>query len=368
MARLRRKIRGRSLSRSRRRLEARPPGASFFSEDRSELDADILQQLPGQDVLNLHWVAELFEYGLFFRRVPPNLPMVWTLHDMNPFTGGCHFDDGCGKYLAQCGACPQLGSSNPNDFSAKCWHRKKSALDHITKEQLHIVTPSRWLAGEAQKSDILAKYPVSVIPYGLDTEIFQPREKQLARGSLGIPPNAKVILFVADSTEEKRKGLHKLLQAIEGLEGIEDVLLVCLGRGLEPASSKIPVKNLGYVPEDEKLSQVYSAADIFVAPSLQDNLPNTILEALACGLPVIAFAVGGCMDLVQEGQTGLLAKLNDHEHLRAALMTLLQNPELRTKMSRASRLAAETNYSLKTQAARYKLLYKSLISANAAAR
>ncbi len=366
LPRLRREIRGRFLSRSRRKLEARPPGASFFSEDRSELGADILQQLPGQDVLNLHWVTALFDYQEFFRHLPPDLPLVWTLHDMNAFTGGCHFDDGCGKFQTQCGACPQLGSSDANDFSAKCWHRKETALEHIPKDRLHIVTPSRWLAGEAQKSAILGKYPVSVIPNGLDTEIFQPRDKQLARQAFGIPANAKVILFVADSTEEKRKGFHKLLQAVEDLQGVEDAFLLCLGRGMESASSKIPSKNLGYIQKEEKLSQAYSAADIFVAPSLQDNLPNTILEAFGCGIPVVAFAVGGCVELVREGQTGVLARAGDHEHLRAAIVSLLTDTDLPAKMSRVCRQVAIENYSLKIQAARYELLYESLISASAA--
>jgi hypothetical protein len=126
--RVRRAIRGRYLSRNRRWLEALPKGASFLSEDRSENGADVLRQLAGQEILNLHWVAGFFDYQKFFEQVPPGLPIVWTLHDMNPFSGGCHFDDGCGKFVNSCGACPQLQSADPHYFSERCGRRKKSAL------------------------------------------------------------------------------------------------------------------------------------------------------------------------------------------------------------------------------------------------
>ncbi len=362
IARLRRAIYGRYLSQSRRALEALPPGASILTEDRSEHGADILHQLPGQEILHLHWVAALFDYAEFFRRLPANLPVVWTLHDMNPFTGGCHFDDSCGKFAQGCGCCPQLASLLADDFSAKCWKRKITALGNIATDRLHVVAPSRWMTGEARKSPILAKFPISTIPYGLDTEKFKPHDKRQARIEFGIPADAKVILFVADSLEEKRKGLHKLMEAVAELPGQTGACLLSLGRGIETPASGIPLKNLGFLSEDDKLAAAYSAADVFVAPSLQDNFPNTILEAIACGTPVVTFSVGGCAEQVVEGETGLLAKPGDSLALRNAIVALLQNSALREKMSQLCRRAAQENFSLIIQAQRYRLLYESCLS------
>jgi glycosyltransferase involved in cell wall biosynthesis len=360
-SRLRRAILGRYLSRKRRALEALPQGASLVSEDRSEQGADVLRQLPGQDVLHLHWCSGFFDYRMFFRQVPPDLPLLWTLHDMFAFTGGCHFDDGCGKYAAACGACPQLHSVRADDFSADSLRRKKSAMEALAPERLHLVAPSRWMAGEAQKSRVLRKFPVSVIPYGLDMQVFQPHDRQKARREFGIPADARVILFVADSMEEKRKGLHKLLEALEGLEEQIGTRLVSLGRGVEASGLRIAVQNLGYVREDEKLALAYSAADVFVAPSLQDNFPNTVLEAFSCGVPVIAFAAGGCAEQVEQGRTGLLVPVGDALGLRESIVALLGNAESRAGMSRACRQEALEKYALRVQAARYQSLYESLL-------
>ena len=364
--RFRRAVLGRYLSRNRRRLEALTEGASLLSEDRSEHGADVLRQLPGQEILNLHWVAGFFDYQKFFGQAPRNLPMVWTLHDMNPFTGGCHFDNNCDKFLNACGACPQLNSTDVNDFSAQCWKRKKSALADIRKERIHLATPSHWMAGEARKSSILGGFASTVIPYGLDTEIFRPRDKPLARKSFDLPADARIVLFVADSLVEKRKGLAQLLQAMEGLHGASEVCLASLGRGLDLPAGNLSVRNLGYVRDDEKLALAYSAADVFVAPSLQDNFPNTILEAFACGTPVITYSVGGCAEQVRDGATGMLVKPGEPEHLRDAIRRLLENPKLRAKMSEECRRTAVEDYSLEVQAARYKQLYEKLIQANSA--
>ena len=222
------------------------------------------------------------------------------------------------------------------------------------------------MAGEASKSSILGSFASTVIPYGLDTESFKPHDKQLARRSFGLPADAHVVLFVADSLEEKRKGLHQLLQALAGVQAENGICLASLGRGLDATGGSLPVRNLGYVREDEKLAFAYSAADVFVAPSLQDNFPNTILEAFACGTPVIAHSVGGCAEQVRDGVTGLLVRPGDPERLREAIVALLANAELRSKMSGACRRAAVENYSLEIQATRYKQLYEKLIRADPA--
>ena len=358
--RLRRVIKRRLLPYSRKSLTSRPAGSTLMSDDRSEHNGDVLRQVPSSDILNLHWVTGSFEYISFFRKVPRNLPIVWTLHDMNPFTGGCHFDGGCGKFNEHCGACPQMGSTKLDDFSAHVWKRKSEALASVGANMMHIVAPSRWLAAEAKKSSLFGHLPVRVIPYGLETDRFQPRDRHFARQLFEIPSEAKVVLFVADWANEKRKGLDLLLEAIRGLGDLPDLYAFAVGRNAGSKVLGVRGKTINYVRDDLTLSLVYSTADVFVVPSLEDNLPLTALEALACGIPTIAFSVGGLPDIVREGQTGILAPTGDVGALRRAISQLLQNPERRATMAQECRRVAVQEYNLDVQARRYMALYEDL--------
>ena len=345
---------------SRKPLTSRPAGSTFMSDGRSEHNGDVLRQVPSSDILNLHWVAGSFEYISFFRKVPPNLPIVWTLHDMNPFTGGCHFDGGCGKFNEHCGACPQMGSSKLDDFSAHVWKRKNEAFARVGANMMHIVAPSRWLAAEAKKSSLFGHLPVTVIPYGLETDRFQPRDRHFARQLFEIPSEAKVVLFVADGATQKRKGLDLLLEALQGLGDLPDLYVFAVGRNASSKVSGVRSKTINHVRDDLTLSLVYSAADVVVVPSLEDNLPQTALEALACGIPTIAFSVGGIPDIVREGKTGILAPTGDVGALCRAIAGLLQNPERRATMAQECRRVAVQEYDLDVQARRYVALYEEL--------
>ncbi len=362
--RLRRGLKRRYLERSAREVHARPAGSTYFSDDRSQHGADVLRQLPQTDVLNLHWIAGFIDYRDFFRELPPKLPVVWTLHDMNAFTGGCHYDETCGKFRQQCGACPQLGSSNPKDLSSQIWQRKQEAFSVRGRKNLQIVTPSSWLAEETKRSTLLSDWPMRVIPYGIDTESFQPRDRGLARGRHGIPIEAKTILFVADSTSERRKGLRVLLEALSGLENSEDYFFVIIGRGVSKEGLGSRFKMIDFLDDEAALSYVYSAADLFVIPSLQDNLPNTTIEALACGIPTIGSNVGGIPEVIRDGRTGLLVPPSDPTALRQAIVSLLAKPERRVSMAEQSRRLALQEYSLDVQTQSYQSLYQELITAS----
>jgi glycosyltransferase involved in cell wall biosynthesis len=356
--RLRRQFRRLPLGRSFRTIGSRPSGSTYFSDDRSQHAADVLHQVPPSDVLHLHWIAGLLDYRDSFRCLPQGLPIIWTLHDMNPFTGGCHFDGGCGKYVERCGACPELGSSKADDLSAEIWRRKHTAFSAIRSALMHLATPSRWLAAEVKKSSLLGDLPVAVIPYGIDTEKFRPRDQSLARQVLGVPAQANVILFVADHITEKRKGMSLLLEAIKGLEGLTELCFLTVGR--EAGRQELGKRTIAieHVRDDRILSWIYSAADLFVIPSLQDNLPLTALEALACGIPTVGFKVGGVPDIVHDGQTGVLVAPGDVRALRGGITELLQNPERRVSMAEASRRIAVQEFALDVQARRYIRLYE----------
>jgi glycosyltransferase involved in cell wall biosynthesis len=356
--RLRRRLKRRLLERAHGEIAARHAGSTFFSDDRSQHHADVLRQLPVPDVLNLHWVANFIDYRALFRELPRGLPMVWTLHDMNSFTGGCHYDEACGKFHRCCGECPQLGSSNPGDLSSQVWLRKREAFSSHGGRNVRLVTPSRWLADEAAKSSLLSGRTLTVIPYGVDTECFQPRDRELARQKYGIPMEAKTILFVADSTGEKRKGLRILLKAIAGLESSEEYFSVVIGHEVDDQILSKRCKVIDFLDDETALSFVYSAADVFVIPSLQDNLPNTAIEALACGIPTIGSSVGGIPELVRDGQTGILVSPMDAVALREAITALLKDRERLASMAKESRRVALREYGLGLQAQRYADVYQ----------
>jgi glycosyltransferase involved in cell wall biosynthesis len=341
---------------------SRPPGYDYFTDDRSEHGAALVGQLPVCEVINLHWIAGFIDYRFFFSRVPNHIPIVWTFHDMNPFTGGCHYDEGCGRFVECCGGCPQLDSKDLHDLSGQIWRRKRKIFQQIEPDRLHIVTPSLWLAEEAKRSSLLGRFSSSVIPNGLDTDIFSPRDPSIARAVLELPQSARVVLFVAGSTENWRKGFVFLVEALSALTELPNLFLVSLGGGKPALNSHIDHLHLGYAENDRLLSFAYSAADVFVISSLQDNFPNTVLEALACGTPVVGFSVGGIPEMVRSGVTGLLAPPGDERALAGAITYLLENEATRAEMSANCRRIATEEYSLQIQAKRYIKLYETLVN------
>jgi glycosyltransferase involved in cell wall biosynthesis len=340
---------------------------TFFSDDRTPFYRDVSRQIPDADVVNLHWVSEFLDYGAFFEWLPEELPVIWTLHDMSPFTGGCCYDLDCGKFTQNCGACPQLGSRDQTDFTNAVWKRKAKYYGSLAPGRFHVVTPSLWLRDELKRSSLLSRFPNSVIPYGLDLEVFHPRERCVARDILGIPLDARVLLFVSQDISTPRKGFPIFAKALEGMQG-DNIFFLSLGIGDSPEVQRFPHLHIPSVNHDGLLSLIYSAADVFVLPSLADNLPNTMLESMACGTPVVAFATGGIPDAVRPGVTGLLAKTGDATELRAAILGLLGNEARRLEMAANCRKVALAEYSLELQAKRYTELYESMLPSAKAKR
>jgi glycosyltransferase involved in cell wall biosynthesis len=363
--RLPRRLRREWITRSLARYRAsRPAGYGSFSDDRSQHGADVLAQLPPCDVINIHAMFNFVDYRAFFTAVPRHTPVVRTLHDMNFFTGGCHYARDCDKYAERCGACPQLGSRQETDLSRHIWQRKYTALRHVAPDRLHLVTPSDWLAKAARSSSLVCHFPITTIPLGIDTESFRPRERGVAREILEIPPDARTVLFVAEPLARPDKGFPLLVQALEGLGHLPQLLLVAVGSGQPPVEVKIPHLPLGRIGDERLLSLAYSAADVFVIPSLQDNLPQTALEALACGTPVVGFAVGGIPDMVRPGVTGLLVPPQDVAALRSAIGELLHDPARRAEMAANGRRVAVEEYGLELQAQRYRELYQTVMASH----
>ena len=363
-SRVRRRLRRGQLSRSMARYRStRPAGYGWFFDDRSIHGGAMLDQLPPCDLVHLHATAGFVDYRAFFASVPRRVPVVRTLHDMAFFTGGCHHDWGCGKYTARCGACPQLGSHAEEDLSRQIWRRKHAALGVVPPGRLYCVTPSRWLAETAKRSALLRDVPISVIPLGVDTEQFRPRDRRAARDILGVPQDALAVLFLSDPIDRAEKGFVLLAQALDALGRQANILLVSVGGGALPCKISTPHLRLERIHHERMLSMIYSAADLCVIPSVQDNFPYVALESLACGTPVVAFAVGGLPESVRPGITGRLVPPRDAGALGAAIRELLEQPAQRMEMGAQGRRVAVEEYALELQAQRYLALYETILGA-----
>jgi glycosyltransferase involved in cell wall biosynthesis len=361
ISRTRRTLRSRLIAMRLARYRAsRPRGFELFSDDRTPYGSTLLSQLPRADVINVHALRLFADYDAFLGRVPPYTPVVRTLHDMNFLTGGCHSNEGCDRYVEQCGSCPQLGSDHANDLSHQIWKRKRRALKRVQSSRLHIVTASRWMADAAKRSSLLEGFPVTVIPFGLDTDEFSPIDRCAAREAFRISPDAQVLLFVAEPLTRRIKGFSLLVEALEGLPNRDRMLLMTMGTGKPPVRARIPQLALGHIRNDRLRALVYSAADVVVMPSLHENFPLTAMESLACGTPIVAFATGGLPELVRTDITGLLAPLKDVVALRDGIATLLGDAAMRTRLAVNCRRIALDEYRLELYTRRYLDLYESI--------
>lgn len=344
---------------SRSFLPLGPRSQEIFSTGRCRWRDEVIRQIGTPDILNLHWVAGMFDYK-DLSRCP--MPIVWTLHDMHPFSGGCHYNGACTRFAEACGCCPQLESSDPRDLSHRYWRQRANALSQIDPERFAIVSPSNWLATECRKSSLFGRFQVEVVPYGIDAQRFQPTDRNVTRERLGIASDASVVLFVADQVGNPRKGLDLLVHALGRLTTVKNLHLLSIGNQSESKFQlPFPCTPVSHLNDDRALAEIYGAADVFVIPSRQDNLPNTVLEAMACGVPTVGFAVGGISDMVLDGKTGLLAAAESPDALARGIESILLNPDLRQRMALNARRRVVECYSLEEQGRRYLAVYDGLI-------
>ncbi|NMF83037.1 glycosyltransferase family 4 protein [Nodosilinea sp. P-1105] len=316
------------------------------------------------DIINLHWIN--FGYLRLETLANFDLPVVWTLHDMWAFTGGCHYTNGCEEYKRACGKCPQLSSHSQLDLSRWVMNRKLKSWKNLN---LTVVTPSRWLAERARESSLFSEVPIKVIPNGLDVETYKPMSQQVARDRLNLPQDRDLILFGSvNATSDNRKGfdlLKETLSCLELSQGKHRPELVIFGSTRGDESNDLSLKShyLGRLNDDISLSIAYSAADVFVAPSREDNLPNTVMEALACGTPCAAFKIGGMPDLIDHRVNGYLAKPFDPKDLAVGIQWILSDDSLsRQELRKNAREKVESSFSDAAQAEQYIALFDELLS------
>lgn len=315
------------------------------------------------DVINLHWVNGGFLRIETLQNL--NRPMVMTLHDSWAFTGGCHIPLDCRRYTSSCGRCPALGSHSDLDLSRWTWRRKNKAWRGLP---LTVVTPSRWLARCAKESSLFGGLRIEVIPNGLDLNCIQMIDKRVARAFFGLSPEKKYILFGAlGSTSDRNKGFQYLVPALKKLAEAgygEEYEVIVFGAVEPPDAPDLGLKTryLGYFHDEVSLNLLYCAADLFVAPSLQENLPNTIMEAMACGTPCVAFDVGGIPDLIDHKVNGYLAEPYSADSLAEGIAWVLKGDVPHATIAKAARVKVESEFRVELCANKYLKLYQELSS------
>lgn len=325
------------------------------------------------DLIHLHWMGD---FTLSIEEIGSlTMPLVWTLHDQWGFCGAEHYtrppqtgetESGDRRYIA--GYTP---SSRPDDESGKdvtrrTWLRKKRAW----RRPINIVTPSNWMARCARRSALMKEWPIKVIPYPIDLTTWAPLNQQQARAILHLPLDRPLVLFGAvGGTVDTRKGADLLLDSLQKLKtevegtALGQLELVVFGQS-KPANQAclgFPIHYTGRLQDNVSLRMLYAAADVFVIPSRQDNLPNTGLEAHACGTPVVAFRSGGLVDIVDDRTTGALAEPFDTSSLANSLQWVLKNEERRRRLGDAARSRAELLWNPARVSTMYSDLYKGVL-------
>jgi glycosyltransferase involved in cell wall biosynthesis len=341
-----------------------------FSPARFGANLNFHPAIQQADVLHLHWInfgflslsglQSLFALGK---------PIVWTLHDQWAFTGGCHYSRGCTHFLTHCHQCPYLKKPGEQDLSSQIFEQKQKLF---AEASIHFTPPSRWLAAEAQRSTLLQRFPFTVIPYAINQRIFRPigRAEANARFALSDRDNDRKIsarlLFGSANVTDTRKGFRYFADALTLLhqqhpELAPEILVFGKGRSYLFDELPYPVRHLGLLTSEEDIVAAYNAADALVVPSLEDNLPNTVIEALACGTPVVGFRTGGIPEMIVHEETGFLADTGSAQQLADGLAFVLThpNPELLRQNARQS---AETQFSEDVVAQQHVDLYKKMLT------
>ena len=343
---IKRSLRYRLDTHSKKRLLKNKPNTyEAFSFPDTIYDIVDLPLVQEANIIHLHWIAGFLDYASFFRNIKK--PVIWTLHDRNPILGGFHYE-------------VDLQRNQP-DFQELNQQIAQKKIKILTQaHNLQIVSPSDWMYQQAVTSDQFQRFRHYLIPNGLDTEIFKPIHRASAREILNLPSDKKIILFVSEFIHNRNKGLEYLKEALKKLNN-PDIALCVLGNG-KLVCEDLEIYNLDFISDDRLLPIVYNAADIFVSPTLEDNLPNTVMEAMACALPTVVFEVGGIPDMVKHRENGLLVPPKEVNALSQAIQDLLENSSLSQKLGNKARQTIQEKFVIATQTKKYTKIYQESLS------
>ena len=309
------------------------------------------------DIIHLHWVNQGMLSVKEVRQIlASGKKVVWTMHDMWPFTGICHHAGTCNAFTFGCSHCPYLKKPSRKDLSYTVYRQKQTAY---RKGDIIFTACSRWLGALAKLSPLTQGHKVTSIPNPIDTDAYRPMDKNKVRTNLNLPLDKKIILFAAVKASDKRKGTDYLIEA-SGLiaQKRNDLLFLIVGSRGEEIEKQLPLPamSMGYLPP-RRMPELYSAADLFVTPSLYENLPNTIMEAMACGTPCVGFQTGGIPEMIAHGENGYVAQYKDAADLAEGILWVLQD-ELHATLSANARRKVEDKYSQEKVAQQYMEIYE----------
>ena len=340
-----------------------------FSLQRFGVSPNYLKMLNEADIVHIHWINHGFLAPQHIKALAGlNKKIVWTLHDSNPITGGCHVRYGCLNFIDQCGNCPVLKASHPNDLSNRTWLKKSKAYKSLNFD---FIAPSIWMGDRAREASLSQGKKVHVISNALETDLFRPLDKNICRKEFGIDEDSIVILAgYMPSKADRHKGFPELLDTLRSLANHpavskDKLLLIFYGSDGKGFELNIPIKHkfVGKITNDTTLVSLYSMADVFVFTSLEESMGYTALESIACGTPVAAFSTSGVTDVVVHKQSGYLADLKDTVSLADGIIWILAN-RANMKLSEAAREWAVTNFSLEVIAAKHRELYEGVLIDN----
>ena len=344
---------------------------NLFAVDIANTGTNItaLPEFTQADVIHLHWINQgMLSLTDIRRIIQSGKPIVWTMHDMWPFTGICHYAGDCDKYATQCHNCPQLYKGSRKDIAYRTFQKKKKLFEGA---QITFVACSRWLESLAKKSDLIKGQTITNIPNAINTNLFKPRDKKQAREKCHLPQDKKLLLFGSVKITDKRKGIDYLVSACKQIASSypdfsKELGVVVFGNQAEQYASlfPFPIYPMNYVSNEKELVDIYNAVDLYVTPSLQDNLPNTIVEAMACGIPCIGFNVGGIPQMIDHLHNGYVARYKSAEDLANGIRWALTEGDYETLSAEANRKALNT-YSETTVAQQYIKIYNQITGSNA---
>jgi len=334
----------------------------LFELDIANTGSDItkLYEFEEADVIHLHWINQgMLSLSSICKILRSGKPVVWTMHDIWPATAICHVTLGCRHFTSHCQHCKYLpGGGSHNDLAARTWQKKERM---VADENIFYVACSRWLESEAKASALLRGQKITSIPNPIDTHIYKKGDKLAARRELGLPEDKKLILFASQRVTNENKGMSYLIEACRKLhtKGQTPCELVILGGHAEEVVAQLPLKAhpLGYVNDEQRIVNVYQAVDVFVLPSLSENLPNTIMEAMACGVPCVGFKVGGIPEEIDHQKTGYVAEYRDSSDLAKGISWILEEADYEALSERCVHKVAQC-YSQQSVAIRYLDVYQ----------
>lgn len=338
----------------------------LFEIDLANAGSDItsLREFKEADVIHLHWINQgMLSLNGIRKILKSGKPVVWTMHDIWPATSICHLTLGCRNFTTHCRNCRLLpGKGSSNDLSTTVWRRKERMLEGSS---IYFVACSHWLEHEAKASALLRGQKIACIPNPIDTHVYHRGDKQVARKSLGLPEDRRLILFVSQRVTNKNKGMDYLIEACRQLDDqakqTKDQTpceVVILGGHAEEVAGQLPMKAhpLGYVNDERRIVEIYQAVDVFVLPSLSENLPNTIMEAMACGVPCVGFNVGGIPEEIDHKRNGYVAEYRDSADLAKGIQWILSEADYDQLSKEAVRKVAH-HYSQQSVALNYLDVY-----------